>query len=255
MFEADEDDPPHGLQLDRAVRASDALASATVAVTCELCRRAVDTEYYQINEKTVCPSCRRAVESAAETPRGAAPFASALALGILAAIAGAFIYYEVIAILDVEIGIVAILIGYIVGYAVRRGAGSRGGRRFQIMAIALTYASVSLAYAPLAFTQSAKTAHDGKAADALSDASTTSAQTTAPSRRTTGSLLLDILVLLGLIAAIPILSIVSSFPSGLISAFIIVIGMRQAWRMTAAPSFTIFGPYKVGAAGTASTAS
>jgi hypothetical protein len=36
-------------------------------------------------------------------------------------------------------------------------------------------------------------------------------------------------------------------PMGLIGAFIIFIGLRQAWAMTAAPKLEISGPYKVGA--------
>jgi hypothetical protein len=54
--------------------------------------------------------------------------------------------------------------------------------------------------------------------------------------------------LLALIAALPVLTVVGSFPSGLISAFIIFIGMRQAWRMTGAPRLEVRGPYRVGAA-------
>jgi hypothetical protein len=51
-----------------------------------------------------------------------------------------------------------------------------------------------------------------------------------------------------LIAALPVIVVFGSFPSGLISAFIIFIGMRQAWRMTGAPLLQILGPYRVGAA-------
>jgi hypothetical protein len=51
----------------------------------------------------------------------------------------------------------------------------------------------------------------------------------------------------GLIAALPVLVVVGSFPSGLISAFIIFIGMRQAWKMTGAPVMRVAGPYRVGA--------
>ena len=54
------------------------------------------------------------------------------ALGLGAGIVGAAIYYAVIAITHLEIGIVAILIGYMVGRAVRKGARGHGGLRFQI---------------------------------------------------------------------------------------------------------------------------
>src|SRR2546427_9516885 len=73
--------------------------------------------------------------------------------GLGAGVIGAIIYYAVMAIAHLEIGIVAILIGYMVGYAVRKGARGRGGRRFQVLAVALTYASVALAYTPIAVKQ------------------------------------------------------------------------------------------------------
>ena len=60
-------------------------------------------------------------------------------------------------------------------------------------------------------------------------------------------LALAFVFLAALIAALPVLSVFGSFPSGLISAFIIFIGMRQAWKMTGAPRFLILGPYRVGA--------
>jgi hypothetical protein len=54
-------------------------------------------------------------------------------------------------------------------------------------------------------------------------------------------------ILSAFIAALPVMVVVGSFPSGLISAIIIFIGMRQAWRMTGAPLVQILGPYRVGA--------
>ena len=47
-------------------------------------------------------------------------------------------------------------------------------------------------------------------------------------------------------AALPVLVVIGSLPSGLISAFIIFIGMRQAWKMTGAPVVKVLGPYRVG---------
>src|SRR5262249_35474185 len=115
---------------------------------CSSCGQTVATEYYDINGRTFCGRCRDAVEAYAETPRGAAPLVAASLFGLGAAVAGAIIYYAVLALLHLEIGIVAILIGYMVGYPVRKSVNGRGGRRFQILAAALTYAAVALAYAP-----------------------------------------------------------------------------------------------------------
>ena len=185
---------------------------ASPGVTCVVCGKSVGAEYYTANGKPVCESCRAVVMSAAATPRSAGPLLLAALFGIGAAIAGAAIYYGVIALAHVEIGIVAILIGYMVGWAVRKGAGGRGGRRFQILAVVLTYFSVGLAYSPLAFKQ------------------------------LSGS----IGALVPLIFALPVMSILGSLPFGLISALIIFIGLRQAWVMTAPHVIDISGPFKVG---------
>src|SRR5262249_20481164 len=121
---------------------------AAPAVVCAACGTAIKTEYYHINGNQVCASCRQTVEARVATPRGARPLVKAGLFGLGGAIAGAIIYYAVIAITDFEIGIVAILIGYLVGYMVRKGAAGRGGRRFQILAVVLTYWAVGLAYTP-----------------------------------------------------------------------------------------------------------
>ena len=233
------------LQFDRAVTASTAAPADKPAVVCAACRAAIETEYFDVNGNAVCRRCRSIAEAAAETPRGMVPLITAAACGLGAGIAGAIVYYAVIALAHLEIGIVAILIGYMVGYAVRKGAGGRGGLRFQVLAVCLTYGSIALAYTPLAIKEA-------MAADRTASASATggagNAAEGASAMPVTRSLALAVVVTAGLIAALPILVIVGSLPSGLISAFIIFIGMRQAWKMTGAPRFLIRGPYRVGTA-------
>jgi hypothetical protein len=204
-------DEPQDLQFDRVETASLADTTASPAVTCAVCGKSVDREYYHANGKTICDSCRQVVTAAAATPRSIATLVTAGVFGLGAAIAGAAIYYAVITIANLEIGIVAILIGYMVGWAVRKGARGGGGRRFQILAVVLTYWAVGLAYTPLAFQEM-------------------------PKYR--GLFLFSF--------ALPLLSVFGSMPMGLISALIIFIGLRQAWRMTGRPELVISGPYKVG---------
>jgi hypothetical protein len=158
----------------------------------------------------------------------------------------------VIAIANLEIGIVAILIGYMVGYSVRKGAGGRGGRRFQIVAVALTDASVALAYAPLAFQQAIEADRKGEksaAAPATAGQPPVVQEQVRESDTEPGSrgLLLPMAILLGLIAALPVLVVFGGLPMSLISGAIIFFGMRQAWVMTATPQLQIYGPYRVGA--------
>jgi hypothetical protein len=69
--------------------------------------------------------------------------------GLAAAMLGAAIYYSFVTVTDFELGLVAIVSGYLVGWAMRRGAGGRGGRRLQVAAVAMTYVSMAFAYTPL----------------------------------------------------------------------------------------------------------
>src|SRR5262245_43056065 len=110
------------LQFDRVVPQG---AAASDALSCAYCKRPLPAEYYDVSGKSTCADCRGQIETLIDTPRGASPFLMALLFGGVAGIAGAILYYAVIAITNFEIGIVAIVIGYMVGYAVRRGAGRR----------------------------------------------------------------------------------------------------------------------------------
>src|SRR5439155_26102796 len=74
----------------------------------------------------------------------------AAGLGLLAAIGGSVLYYAVAAITGYELAIVAIAVGFMVGKAVRRGSGNRGGRAYQVLAIVLTYFAIVSTYIPLA---------------------------------------------------------------------------------------------------------
>jgi hypothetical protein len=248
------------LQFDRVVpEAAAAPIPGGVGVECSCCHSPIGTEYYTANGHVCCARCRHTIEEATTTPPGVLPLVRAGLFGLGAGVAGAAVYYAVIAIAHLEIGLVAILIGYMVGRAVRKGARGRGGLRFQILAAALTYASVALAYTPLVVNAIGTGPRTGNpqasAANRSNDVTVTGlkAQGAAISRPSAGTFLLGLAMLLGFFAALPVLVVFGSLPFGLLSALIIFVGMRQAWRLTAALSVDVLGPYRVGAASPAST--
>lgn len=257
------------LQFDRV--AGDAAVAGPMSegtgVACALCSAPIQRYYYHVNGQTACQRCQNAAAKQMAVPRGAGVFAKATVFGIGAAIVGAVVYYAVIALLDLEIGIVAIATGYMVGYAVSKGTAGRGGRRFQVLAALLTYWSVGLAYTPLAFKganehesgkpaatadstrASAADSAQAPAADSTLAASGDGAKQPAPATRSKAphrSLAFAFGALFAFVFALPVLFIAGTMPSGLISALIILIGMRQAWRMTGAPPLAISGPYRIG---------
>jgi hypothetical protein len=239
---------PRPLQFDTAVpRVTPTEVSTTHGVTCAMCQRDVADEYFDVNGQSVCDSCRTQLAQLAETPRSWGIFARAGLFGLGAAIAGAILYYAVIAITDFEIGIVAIAIGYMVGWAVRTGAGSRGGRRFQILALILTYWAVGLAYTPLMFQQAAEEEKKEQAQPSTTAPVVVAAPAGSPDTPQTVSLPAVVAVLFGFSLALPVLSVISSLPGGMISAAIIAFGMTQAWRMTGVPALQVSGPYRIAA--------
>jgi hypothetical protein len=223
--------------------------------------------YFTLSDKSYCGSCKVGIEQVVASGRKPAAFFKALLFGTGAALAGAIVYYGVLALLELEIAIVAILIGYMVGYAIRRAVPS-GGRRYQILGAALTYFAVGAAYMPIAIKGARESNKTVAGPTARHDSSRTTSRvadssTSTPSRDTTvrsdsvvaagksakkqRSFFVASGLLIAFSLALPVLVIFGSMPSGLISALIIGLGMRQAWRMTAAPNLAFLGPLKVSA--------
>jgi hypothetical protein len=251
------------LQFDRAVQSE---APNAGGLTCAICTTPLRTEYYHVAEQPACAACkdtaRRENQKAETQRRHPGILARSFGFGLVAAIAGAILYFAVIAITGWEIGLVAIVIGFMVGAAVRKGSGNAGGRRFQWLAVILTYFAVGLAYTPLAFKSFAE---GGSPTDVVADSTgtggTTAANDTAAiatqptnpastAAQDTSASAPSMAVALGFtflfIFALPVMYVVGSMPSGLISAIIILVGMQQAWKMTAKADVPITGPYKLG---------
>ncbi len=239
---------PPPLQFDTAVPQTLGTLTTTAGVTCTVCQRGISTEYFDVNGQSVCASCRTQLAQMTETPRSWGVFAKAGLFGLAAAIAGAILYYAVIAITNFEIGIVAIAIGYMVGWTVRKGAGGRGGRRFQVLALVLTYWAVGLAYTPLTFRQIAEDEKKERVEATTSEptaSAATAASETADADATPVNIPLALGILFGFSLALPVLAVVTSLPGGLISGAIIAFGMLQAWKMTGVPPLQISGPYQI----------
>ena len=204
------------LQFDRAVASSDAGGDQ---MTCGRCNAAIADQYYAVDGQVLCATCKQRVETEQRELIARGKSAGALILaalfGLGGAIAGAIIYWAV-ALTGWEIALVAIVSGLLVGGAIRKGASGAGGLRFQVLAAGLTYLSVGLAYTAILVGQ-------------------------APSDAT-----IPFTGMLYAVFALPVDVIVSSFPSGLISAAIIGFGIHQAWRMTGAHLREVTGPYAVG---------
>jgi hypothetical protein len=235
------------LQFDSVIPRADGAGTATA---CTLCRTPFEAEYFDVGGQQICRACSEKLAYQTSTPREMSTLVRAGIAGLIASVLGAVLYFAVMAISGFEVGLVSIAIGYMVGYGVRLGTRGRGGRRFQVIALVLTYWAIGLAYSTLAIKALIDARSEGATAGisgpqksgATQDAAAESDQ--APITGT--QFVFGLLYVLGFTFVMPVLAIASDMPGGLISGAIIVFGMMQAWKMTAAPVVTVTGPYRIG---------
>jgi hypothetical protein len=136
-----------GLQFDRAE------FSEAKSLKCSTCAESIKNQFYQINGKDVCETCREHAEALMTGGSGSRRFIRALVFGSMAGAVGAGIYYAILAATGYEIGLIAILVGFMVGAAVKHGSDGRGGLVYQFLAVFLTYTAIVSSYVPLILTQ------------------------------------------------------------------------------------------------------
>jgi hypothetical protein len=114
--------------------------------SCGVCQSPIDGEYYETGGKVFCPSCRHNIELAFRGGSRIARVLKALILGSVASAVGAVLYYGIIRATGYNISLVAVVVGVMVGRAVRTGTGGRGGRFYQLLAVFLTYSAIVAMY-------------------------------------------------------------------------------------------------------------
>jgi hypothetical protein len=161
---------------------------AAAPSTCTNRTTALAGAHWAVDGAAVCERCRMALAVPVESG-GLGRFVRGGALGAIAGAAGSFVYFAVGYLTGYEFGLLAILVGWLVGTGVRRGSGGRGGFAYQALAVVLTYVAIASTSIPAIVTglreemakHHAATTHadrvaaepDDAAADAAPDAATT----------------------------------------------------------------------------------
>jgi hypothetical protein len=221
------------------------------AKRCVVCKTPINITYFHAQGQVVCPGCASRIQSGQQKPP-VISLGNAALYGVGAALAGAAIYAAVAILLNIQIGIVAILIGYMVGKAVRAGSKGLGGRPQQILAVLLTYFAITTSYIPV-FIYELKQ-DPGMFQKAKRTAASPSPQQTAPTSEPQSAtaptpkppvirLIVALLFFLLVFAAAPLLGLANPI-SGLITLFIIYIGLQRAWRLTGRSEVLVMGPYE-----------
>jgi hypothetical protein len=205
--------------------------------SCAACKQLITGEYYQVQNQVICPSCAARIQAGQQSQKRV-PLFRAVIYGAGAALAGCVLYAIPLA-LGFQIGIVALVVGWMVGRAIRTGAYGVGGRPQQILAVALTYFAISTSFFPASLFIGAKHAVEAKSA-ARNQSAAPAPLPLEKHRISAGTIVVGILVLATIS---PFLELKASPVGGLISLFILFIGLQRAWALTARREILVTGPY------------
>ena len=183
-------------------------------VKCSVCGALLTERAYAVKGE---PACTRCAEAAGVPIDSHVLFTTALVYGMVAAIGGCAFYAGFTIAFHFYIGYVALAVGWMVGKAMMAGSKGVGGRKYQIVAVALTYLAISLASVPIMIAEAYERGKDINWAR-----------------------LAPVLVLYGV--ASPLLDLAGGVAFGLIGLIIVFVGLRIAWRLTAAKKLKVAKP-------------
>jgi hypothetical protein len=197
-----------------------------------------------------CESCVQELER--QQPKDShAGYARGLLFGIGAAIVGMIFYAGFTIVTGIYIGYVSLAVGWLVGKAIMLGSKGIGGRRYQIAAVILTYAAVSLAAIPIAISSYVKATPESQSTQLKQQHPSNNAandqpeETQSKPEHSKGAILLRLLAL-GL--ASPFLELQNPL-FGIIGLVILMVGIRIAWQITVGTRRAdIQGPYEISTA-------
>lgn len=204
---------------------------------CAACAKEIPDVYYHVGGAVTCPACAEQRRALQGKPRGGALFLKAALYGAGAALGGSILYW-LVSLTGIQFAIIAIVVGVMVGKAIRHVTQGRSSRRYQVLAVVLTYGAICVSSLPPLITAARAAAKKQPAVIAVQPA-----QQPPQIGRALLHLALGSALLIGLCLALPFFYLQYSLFSGLLNLLIIGIGLRQAWRITAPDELLILGPY------------
>jgi hypothetical protein len=243
-------DLPHTteLQFQRAEPISNGTPSAN-NFPCMACRKSIAGAYYRAAGQAVCPDCAQRIRGSRQSLKGP-ELMGALVYGLGAAIAGSALYALVTIITGYQLALISIVVGVMVGKAIRYASQGRGGRPQQIMAAALTYVAISVSFSAVGIyhfvTDRKPPVANVKSNSLAGQSDTNSAAPQNGTRPTSRNLIIVLAAVAALFLGAPFFAL-SAGLSGLLTVFIMFIGIQRAWKITGSPGLLVTGPYAAAA--------
>ena len=252
--------PSGDLQFDKA-EPTPGQAEAPAA-GCATCKQPLTGVYYQVNGTPSCERCKTQLQYDQMSGSAAGNILRAGTFGLLAALAGGALWYAVRATTGYEVGLIAILVGVMVGAAVRAGCRRRGGIGYQLLAVALTYFGICVQYVP-DIVKAIRDQQPSNQANAANPASPTSApaDATEPAAALPDappapghSLGVQLFMAAGLLLAFAMAAPFLGGFENIIGILIIGFALWEAWKINRRVPLQIEGPFRLAQAPTPAAA-
>ena len=229
-------------------------------VTCFRCQARL-SEYWSVStgvsSGVCCERCKDELLAERTSSVGATRRASkALLFGLGGMLAGAIVWYAVARYADFQAGIIAILLGWLVGKGIHYGSEKRGGLGYQLMAVVIAYLGIGLASVPFVIegmSQNAAEVAEVPPADTsasaqlagLDSAIAAGKELDQEATSPVAALAMGSLALVLLALTIPVRVVLHG--GSLITGLIYAIALYEAWKFSRGVHYGASGPHQVGA--------
>lgn len=127
-----------------------AVSGQPSARICSNCKLPIVTDYYLCDGGPWCPQCTHKASGSSARVGCSTLFRAGLT-GLVGAVLGGGLWTASTVITNHELGFIAIVVGVVVGLAVKKGAGQQSGRSLQLLAMALTFVALAYSYIPIMY--------------------------------------------------------------------------------------------------------
>jgi hypothetical protein len=136
---------------------SEAAPKPVPFMACSECKAPMRDKYFALNERPICAKCKPAFAKRIERGTTGAAFWRSAFQGLGVALLGALAMGAVVTVFPFARIFVLIPIGFLVGKTVMAAVDGYGGRRYQYLAVALSYFAISIGQVVPAFREAAAT--------------------------------------------------------------------------------------------------
>jgi hypothetical protein len=114
------------------------------AMFCSECRGIIRTHYFALNDRSLCARCKQPYAEMIERGTGDGSMHRATLYGLGAAIGAGLLLGAILVVFGFARVLLFVGVGWVIATAINKATGAYGARRYQILAVAMTYFALCL---------------------------------------------------------------------------------------------------------------